>query len=105
MGSRLCVVNKHYSQVILCELTSEDIRGGDHPTVLESPVANGARHFHNTHHPTLTAGKRMEKNMLTFMIVGIYLYMLRTDCKPDRFINGPPVYKPVSRFVIRLARF
>ena len=28
--------------------------------------------------------------------------MLRTDCQPDRFINGLPVYKPVSRFVIRL---
>ena len=33
------------------------------------------------------------------------MYMLRTDCKPDRFINGPPVYKPVSRFIIRLACF
>ena len=33
------------------------------------------------------------------------VYMLRTDCKPNRFINGPPVYKPVSRFVIRLACF
>jgi len=32
-------------------------------------------------------------------------HMLRTDCKPDRFINGPPVYKPVSRFIIRLACF
>ena len=31
--------------------------------------------------------------------------MLQTDSKPDRFINGPPVYKPVSRFVIQLARF
>ena len=35
----------------------------------------------------------------------IYIYMLRTDCQPDRFINGPPVYKPVGRFVIRLACF
>ena len=31
--------------------------------------------------------------------------MLRTDCKPDRFINEPLVYKPVSRFVIWLACF
>ena len=34
-----------------------------------------------------------------------YIYMLRTDCKPDRYINGLPVYKPVSQFVIRLACF
>ena len=27
-------------------------------------------------------------NPLLFVV-----YMLRTDCKPDRFINGPPVYK------------
>ena len=73
MGSWLRVVNKHYSQVILSELASEDIWGGDHPTVLESPITNGARHFHNTHHPTLTAGERMEKNMLTFIIMGIYV--------------------------------
>ena len=33
------------------------------------------------------------------------VYMLRTDCQPDRFINGPPVYKLVSRFVIWLACF
>ena len=31
--------------------------------------------------------------------------MLRTDCQPDRFMNGPLVYKLVSRFVIRLACF
>jgi len=31
--------------------------------------------------------------------------MLRTDCQPDRFINGPPVYKPVGWFVIQLACF
>jgi len=31
--------------------------------------------------------------------------MLQNDCKPDRFINGLPVYKPVSRFAIRLACF
>jgi len=60
------------SQVILGELASEDIWGGDHTTVLESPVTNGARHFHNTHHPTLTASKRMEKDVFTFIIVGIY---------------------------------
>ena len=34
------------------------------------------------------------------------VYMLRTDyCQPDRFIDGPPVYKPVSPFVIQLACF
>ena len=33
------------------------------------------------------------------------LCMLQTNCKPDQFINRPLVYKPVSRFVIRLARF
>ena len=31
--------------------------------------------------------------------------MLRNDCKPDGLINRPPVYKPVSQFVIQLAAF
>ena len=26
--------------------------------------------------------------------------MLRTDCKLDQFVNGPPVYKPVNRFSV-----
>jgi len=34
-----------------------------------------------------------------------YIYLLRNDCQPDWFINGPPVYKPVSQFAIRLACF
>jgi len=33
------------------------------------------------------------------------VHMLRTDCKPDWLINGPPVYKSVSPFVIWLACF
>ena len=33
------------------------------------------------------------------------IYMLRNDCKPDGLINRPPVYKPVSQFVIQLAAF
>ena len=31
--------------------------------------------------------------------------MLRTDCKLDQFVNGPPVYKPVIQFFNWLARF
>ena len=33
------------------------------------------------------------------------MYMLRTDCKLDQFVNGSPVYKPVNRFLNWLARF
>ena len=33
------------------------------------------------------------------------VYMLRTDCKLDQFVNGPPVYKPVFHFLHWLARF
>ena len=35
----------------------------------------------------------------------IYMYMLRTDCKLDQFVNGPPVYKPVIQFLNGLACF
>ena len=34
-----------------------------------------------------------------------FVLMLRTDCKLDQFVNGPPVYKPVNRFLNWLARF
>jgi len=43
------------------------------------------------------------RSFISFMCLDVD--MLQTDCQPDRFINGPPVYKPVSRFVIRLACF
>ena len=33
------------------------------------------------------------------------MYMLRTDCELDQFVNGPPVYKPVGQFSNWLARF
>ena len=33
------------------------------------------------------------------------MYMLRTDCKLDQFVNGPLVYKLVNRFLNWLARF
>ena len=33
------------------------------------------------------------------------LFMLQTDCKLDQFVNGPPVCKPVNRFLNWLACF
>ncbi len=32
------------------------------------------------------------------------MYVLRTDYQPGRFINRPPVYKPVNRFINRPTR-
>ncbi len=32
------------------------------------------------------------------------MYMLRTDYQPGRFINWPPIYKPVNRFINGLTR-
>ena len=42
---------------------------------------------------------------LDIKTITIIVDMLRTDCKPDWLISVPPVYKPVSRFVIHLACF
>jgi len=32
------------------------------------------------------------------------IYMLRIDCKPDQFINGPPVYNPVGLLLINTSK-
>jgi len=34
----------------------------------------------------------------------VFVYMLRTDCQPNQFINGPPVWNPVGLLLINTSK-
>ena len=42
--------------------------------------------------------------MYLHFISVLLLYMLRTDCQPDRFINRPPVCNPVGLLLINVSK-